>query len=405
MKADSNKNQGVFHREDLAESIAKRVLNARPGSASSSGLFLSAPRRTGKSTFIREDLRPVILNAGAIVIYTDLWANKKADPGMVIISAIKSELAKYDGVVKRLARSAGMDKVTVGGMSFLLDRVGLENDISLSDALSALSDETEKPIVLIIDEAQHAITTNNGSDALFALKAARDEVNSSMHNGLHIIATGSSQSKLAMLRNNREQAFFGAHIFQFPHLNEKYIEWFCENSEIMRNINTAAVMELFKKTSYRPEMLGAAEEALLDEIHNLKDNEILDRFSEKVIDQINGATKELLRTIHSLTPLQYAVLKVLSISGEDYAPFESDTLVQYKAVLNDKHAGKVNVDVASVQQALIALQEKSLVWKASRGVYALEDTSVVEAFVDTAENDGGDGSGDGASGGPSFKIR
>lgn len=36
-------------------------------------------------------------------------------------------------------------------------------------------------IVLIIDEAQHAITTEAGVATMFALKAARDELNSSRH--------------------------------------------------------------------------------------------------------------------------------------------------------------------------------------------------------------------------------
>lgn len=33
---------------------------------------------------------------------------------------------------------------------------------------------------------------------------------------------------------------------------------------------------------------------------------------------------------------------------------------------------------AAVQQALVALQEKALVWKAARGIYALEEASVAD---------------------------
>ena len=63
--------------------------------------------------------------------------------------------------------------------------------------------------MLIVDEAQHAITSDAGADALFALKAARDELNSSAHHGLRVVATGSNRDKLAMLRNSKDQAFFG----------------------------------------------------------------------------------------------------------------------------------------------------------------------------------------------------
>ena len=39
---------------------------------------------------------------------------------------------------------------------------------------------------------------------------------------------------------------------------------------------------------------------------------------------------------------------------------------------------KLEPDTANVQQALSALQEKALVWRAARGVYALEDTFLAE---------------------------
>lgn len=84
--------------------------------------------------------------------------------------------------------------------------------------MAALSDETGRVIVLIIDEAQHAITSERGSDALFALKAARDELNSSRHKGLRIVATGSNRDKLAMLRNSRDQAICGAPLVSFLRL-------------------------------------------------------------------------------------------------------------------------------------------------------------------------------------------
>jgi sugar phosphate isomerase/epimerase len=155
----------VFHRTELAEQMVKGIMASAVGSASASGLFLAAPRRTGKSTFVREDLRPALQRYGATVLYVDLWANKQADPGAVIVGAVRAELAKHEGIVARLAKAAGMEKVTVGGVAFSLDRVGLGKEISLSGALAALSDETKQPIVLLIDEAQHAITTDGGYDA------------------------------------------------------------------------------------------------------------------------------------------------------------------------------------------------------------------------------------------------
>ena len=45
----------------------------------------------------------------------------------------------------------------------------------------------------------------------------------------------------------------------------------------------------------------------------------------------------------------------------------------------------MRADISNVQQSLVALQEKGLVWKAARGVYALEDTSLAD-LLQVAEN-------------------
>ena len=61
----------VFHRRQLAAQFSNRILNVSPGSAAGSGLFLAAPRRTGKSTFVRENLCPQLERDGALVLYVD----------------------------------------------------------------------------------------------------------------------------------------------------------------------------------------------------------------------------------------------------------------------------------------------------------------------------------------------
>ena len=368
----------VFSRKALAQRMAMTVLTDAVGSASSSGLFLAAPRRTGKSTFLREDLRPALQSAGALVLYVDLWADKKADPGQLIVASVRSELAKHEGVVARLAKSTGMEKVSVAGLAFSVDRIGLGSQVSLSQALAALSDEVKQPIVLIIDEAQHAITTDLGYDALFALKAARDELNSSKHHGLRVVATGSNRDKLAMLRSSKDQAFFGAPLVAFPALGKDYIEWFCAGVNLPAALNADEVNTLFKRAAYRPEILGAAADALrFDFALNVED--VPQRFAEAVLEQIDAADTQTLRVIHALTPLQSAVLRVLAEQASQYSPFEDATIAAYQTVLSRIAPQEtVRADVSNVQQALLALQDKALVWKEKRGVYALEDSTMAQ---------------------------
>jgi hypothetical protein len=259
-----------------------------------------------------------------------------------------------------------------------MDRVRLGKDVSLSQALMTLSAETKKIIVLIIDEAQHAITTNNGSDTLFALKAARDEINSSRYFGLRIIATGSSQDKLAMLRSSKEQAFYGAPIKTFPHLDIKYVEWFCDNAGLSSRLDPDQVYSLFEKASFRPEVLAAAAESIRLDFF-VQDADIAERFREEVEQEIASSHKGALKIIKALTPIQSSVFRVMAASGEGFAPFEAATIKMYNVVLQAIGAdGTITADVGNVQQSLAALQDKNLIWRASRGVYALEDSSLVD---------------------------
>jgi len=369
----------LFQRPGLAHRLARQILVIGVGSAASSGVFLAAPRRTGKSTFVREDLRPALEAEGALVVYADLWANPTADPGQVIVSAIRATLARHEGVILRLAKSAGMDKLAIGSVSFNLDRVGLGSDVSLTEALVALSDETKRIIVLVIDEAQHAITTEAGISALFALKAARDELNSSRHHGLRVVCTGSNRDKLAMLRNSKDQAFFGAPLANFPMLGRDYIEWFCKEVDLPFALDPEQVWPLFVEAGYRPELLGSAAD------HFRFDFEVdattgPDKFAAEVRRLSEEMNQVQLGVIHSLTPIQSAVLRVLAAARGNYAPFEASTLEKYRQAMRlaGLAADQVKADVPGVQQALIALQDKKLVWKAARGVYAVEEQSTID---------------------------
>jgi hypothetical protein len=106
-------------------------------------------------------------------------------------------------------------------------------------------------------------------------------------------------------------------------------------------------------------------------------------FANMVEAQIQATNEDTLQVVRSLTPLQSAVLRVLAANGKNYAPFEARTLESYKAAMADPQMQtEVNLETSSVQQALVALQEKGLVWRASRGVYALEDSALASLLAD-----------------------
>ena len=85
----------TFHRPSLAQSYCES-LGGHGLADSRSGLFLAAPRRTGKSTFLREDMLPAMQKRGWTTIYVDLWADKSKDPALLITSAVKAKNQNRD---------------------------------------------------------------------------------------------------------------------------------------------------------------------------------------------------------------------------------------------------------------------------------------------------------------------
>lgn len=75
-------------------------------------------------------------------------------------------------------------------------------------------------------------------------------------------------------------------------------------------------------------------------------------------------------------------MRVLAARGEAYAPFDAETMSAYGKVIKQiAPQEKLKPDASNVQQALLALQEKQLVWKEKRGVYALEEANLAEVLL------------------------
>lgn len=97
----------IFRRPDLATRLVDDMMGRGPFHYGS-GLFLAAPRRTGKSTFMRDDLRPALKDQGVLTTYVDLWEDKQRDPALLIGDAVKTTLRSLDGWGVKTLRKAGL---------------------------------------------------------------------------------------------------------------------------------------------------------------------------------------------------------------------------------------------------------------------------------------------------------
>jgi hypothetical protein len=362
-----------FQRPELADGYCEALQGTGILDAQS-GLFLAAPRRTGKSTFLREDLLPALKHRGWTTVYADLWANKASDPAILIANEVKNTLAKFAGVIAKLAKSAGLEKVNVfGALSLNLSSLSLPESVTLADAIEALVVAANTPVVVIIDEAQHALSTPTGMDAMFALKAARDRLNQGTGaQRLFLVFTGSSQDKLSRLVLKKDQPFYGCRITKFPLLDKRFSDNFTDfvNAKLApdNQFDKEDVFEAFKLVGHRPEML-----------RNIIADLALDGGAETLAGQLKAGAAAFRERIWgamesefaALTPIQRAVLERIIQQGTDYSPFTEASLKAYMAL-----AG-AEVTVADAQGALNALRQKNLVWQAAYGDYALEDESML----------------------------
>ncbi|WP_268798379.1 ATP-binding protein [Pseudomonas huanghezhanensis] len=375
----------VFKRDGLAVTVADGLIGDGLQDYAS-GLFLAAPRRTGKSTFLREDLIPQCENRGWLTVYVDLWADRDKDPADLISTAIAAALTPYEKGIRKLAKSAGIEKLNfLRTLSWDFTQPQLPAGATLTQAIELLHRAAQKMIVLIIDEAQHALTSEAGVNAMFALKAARDELNQGVDRGdggLRLVFTGSNRDKLAHLVLNKNQPFYGSSITPFPLLGKDFTKAYTAhlNSHLAQTnqFSAADIDDAFELVGRRPEMLRTiiGDVALeLGEATQLGD---LLRNSAAMLRA--GVWAEFESAYNALTLPQRAVLQVMADRAqlnEPFAPFSDATVVAVAKVLQ-MLGSDVVPGTQTIQAGIDALREKELVWKSNRGAYALED----KAFAD-----------------------
>ncbi|MNG92047.1 hypothetical protein D3C79_509660 [compost metagenome] len=373
----------LLRRDQLAKALG-RDLAGESLVDYSSGMFLAAPRRTGKSTFLNNDFIPECVQRGWLPVYVDLWSDRDAAPAELISGAIGAALGSFEGALAKAAKKAGIDKINLlRTLSWDFTRPQLPEGTTLAQALAVLHQVSGQMVVLIIDEAQHALNSEDGLNAMFALKAARDHLNrGDRPDGLRLVFTGSSRDKLANLVLKSKQPFFGASITPFPLLGREYVEFITDlwNRRLAAS-NQFKVEDLvyaFELVGRRPEMLNKllAEVSVgLGEAGNL--GELL---RTGALNHQAGVWSDYESAWNDLSALQQAVLEVMAertLGRQPFSPFTEQTLGDVSRKLEQARA-EINASTTSVQKALDALRDKELVWKANRGEYALEDASMAE---------------------------
>ncbi|GAA0741286.1 ATP-binding protein [Ideonella azotifigens] len=366
----------AFPRQALAQELVTALQGLSLLGDAHNGLFLAAPRRTGKSTFLQGDLRPALEAAGVVVVYVDLWADARRDPGALIAEAIARALQPQLGLVARTAKKAGLDKVSLGGwLQVDTSKIGKVDGLTLVDALRALHETAAKPVALIVDEAQHALTSEAGEAAMTALKSARDQLNQPGQVNLMLVMSGSDRDKLLRLVNTSGAPFYGSQVQRMPPLGPDFIAHLTGLIEAQRPslapVDTATLQQAFAAFGHRPQFFMTALGQVLSPLASLSG-----RFEPALLQaaQLQQAQDEaqMESDYLGLKPSEQAVLWRMLAQGTRFRPYDAEALRFYR----DK-TGKP-VSVAQAQKALEALRQRmpALAWKSARGEYALEDAAM-----------------------------
>lgn len=371
-----------FRRQALAEQMAQRLL--RPGMLDQglrSGLFLSGSRRTGKTTFLQQDLMPALEAHDAVVIYVDLWSDTQAEPGALVHAAIRNALhdlqTPSSNVRARLARIKGLDVEALGvKFGFELTDLGSKRGPSLAQALMEVVDKAKTHVVLIVDEVQQVLATEQGAQLMLALKAARDAINPRPDTPGYFlfIGTGSHRAQVASLTLQGKQAFAGATSLGYPTLGNDYVQYLLDavRAEGARVPSLAVAAAAFATLDHRPEELLRA----LRMVQQYVDTQVDTFFPVIALTLKTAAADVELRKIEDLGLLAMAVFERVAAAEEGARGlFSAESVSAYSAVVGHE------VTTDQVQRVADDLRNANIIMRKSHGMYCVTDPFVRQAWL------------------------
>lgn len=376
----------IYSRPKLAADMAKQLL--RPTALDlglRSGLFLSGIRRIGKTTFLRNDLIPALEELGAVVVYVDLWSEPQTNPSKLVHSAVAKTLKELSTpgshALTALKKVKGAELEGFGfKFGFQIDAVGKDDSLTLAQVFTELVTQAKTDVVLIIDEVQHALATDDGGNLLLALKAARDAINprSDLQGHFVFIGTGSHKAMIGEMAARKNQAFAGAHSSEYPVLNGDYIDFLLE--ALKRDGHTtlpskAVTVEAFKTLGSRPEeIIRALGVAIRSTVNGQHPDNVLPAIA---LALRTAAADVELSKVESLGPLAEAFFdRVAGTSQAAKRLFSAEAAADYSQALGRE------VRIEEIQPVSVDLLNANLLMRRGHGLYEVSDPFVKEVWLE-----------------------
>jgi len=328
-----------------------------------------APRRTGKTAFLLNDLSPAAIKAGFRVAYADLWQTDKpalsllrgleeaaepkaaAERAMALLrSPVKSVKAKASG-----AGVGGELEVELEGRQSLTTEVALRID----ELIGALS--KRRPLLLMVDEAQTLARTKEGEQLARSLRTALAK-----HvEAARAVFTGSSRTQLAHVFSNANAPLYSAGyaVRDFPLLGHEFVAFIAQkfHASTGRHLDVDAAYEAHLQFHSRPE-------ALVHCVWSM----VLDPNLTLEAAQQREAQRQASSEAHdgvwlSLDALQQLLVRRIAVDP-NFKPFSRAALEELGIAL-----GVDTLKATNVQRALRTLARNTVVARTPRGTWEFED--------------------------------
>lgn len=348
-----------FPRTGLLQDVAKVY-----ASGLKQGVTLFAPRRHGKTSFVKHELLPYAAETlGWQTIYIDLWARRDA-PDLALVEALEAELEKRGTGWRRrlkLAKLKARAKTLAADVEATMIPVGFKADAApenrLAHALAALVGG--KPTLLVLDEVQ-ALAGVKRENFVAAFRTALQK----LAGKLFVFYTGSSRDGLnRMFRVQRAPLFESAMALPLPALGKDFVDdrlaFLADRSRV--RVSRKAMREAFDALGGTPEYFNELVLTLL--IAN--DGDVGKALATwRAAREAAGAHIAL----EGLRPLDHAVLVLLA--GATHASVYGADSLAFMA----KRLGGESVTTSRVQGAMRKLAKRGLVAPTGRhGQYEIED--------------------------------
>ncbi|MDD2750719.1 MULTISPECIES: hypothetical protein [Acidithiobacillus] len=352
-----------YPRTDLAQKYVE-TLNI----GLSNALALFAPRRMGKTEFLRKDLTPAAEAAGYWVIYVSLW-EVKGDPGRALIKEIQAKeqslLRKAVQKVRtgpKLKFGAGFmgaeGSLTVGGEED--KKISSQDLIELGEVMRHLA-EGKRPVLLLIDEVQTLAEEARYGALVAALRSALDKYK----DRIKAIFTGSSQDGLRQMFNREKAPLYQfSQQLSFPLMDRPFVTHLLGTyKKITRNkLDENRAWQAFEELERVPLYFRSLLEKMV-----LTGSQDFDIALQEVRENIEKAANYPEKW-EGFSPMDKAVLLQIIDSGKVYGKEHRANMDHYLGI----PIGTTKVSI--VQQSIRRLMGQGVITNSGEsGSYSIED--------------------------------